>query len=437
MSRKDQKLYAVPMILEGVSIGMQGLGMLQSHKQAQAAEAQAEDQMIEQRRLQNQQLKAQAQQNQKMMDTLKQVAKTNPAVASTAAGQQMGVMQQNFAIPASISKVAGAIKDLAIVGKEMGAHKRIASGLATGATLAGAGYLADRAIRAKAKRDGIDLGESDKEDQKKSRKILKRAAAVAGTAALAIAGAKNGVLGKTIQESANKYLTKDNAIKVGRTISNGFKDQFVNREAWKNAKTTGEKLKAINKFGVGFTAFAAASPIMKYRSIKQAQREQEAQSSGEQREYGIPARFVKYGKTIRDTVNNLVKSAKGKLALRRIGDNVKKSAVASKDVVTFKEAPVRTILGKISSFWGGGGQEGTAKLTKALQQQGSKSGNELTQRAAQFLDNHKTLAVAGSIGVGSLMFKPWQWGQNAVKTVTSAVDKDANKLEKSQEQQVK
>ena len=151
--------------VDGLTVGMQGLGMLQNSKQAKDAAQQAEDQMQEQRRLQHQQLTAQAKQNQKMMDTLKQVAKQNPTVAGAAAGQQMGMMQQQFAIPASalrgLATAKGAVKDLATVSKQMGLHKHAARGLAMGATAAGAGYLVDKAIQADAKRSGIDLGETE------------------------------------------------------------------------------------------------------------------------------------------------------------------------------------------------------------------------------------------------------------------------------------
>ena len=85
---------------------------------------------------------------------------------------------------------------------------------------------------------------------------------------------------------------------------------------------------------------------------------------------------------------------------------------------------------------GGGGQEGTAKFTKELAKQAKASGNVGTAKAAEFLDKHKTLAVGGSIAVGSMMFKPFGLGEKAVKATTGAIDKNAMRYEKSQNQTV-
>lgn len=459
MFRFKERDYAIPAVIGGalsalgsgsaiaggVSLGMQGLGMAQQGIQARKAAKQADKQMIEQRQLQNKQLKAQAKQNQQMMNTLKQVAKENPSVAAAAAGQQMGIMQQQFAISAdSVSKFAktakGSLKDLAIVGKNMGAHKKLATGLAMGATAAGASYLVDKAIQADAKRSGIDLGKTE-DDRKKHRKRIGKVAALAGGTTLAVLGAKKGVLGKSVQNTANKYLTKDNASKVGKTVKNAFAERFYDPKKMAAATTLKDKVKAVNGVELGLTAGFAAMPAIGYISNKKAMKEQE-EATERQKEYANTAALANLGKTA-TRFGKTVKESAGKV-IKRIEPMIKKAGIsgekakqaASKNVATFKEAPVRNILGKVSSFMGGGGQEGTAKFTEELAKQAKKSGNKGTAKAAEFLGKHKTLAVGGSIAVGSMMFKPFGLGEKAVQSATGAVDKNSMRYEKSQNKTV-
>ena len=446
MIKFKQKKFAAPLALLGGSAAMNAIsalgvgtsvaGMIQGGKQAKAAAAQQEEAMAEQRRLQNQQIKAQAKQNQQMMNTLKQVAKTNPAVAGAAAGQQMGMMQGNFSVPASLvnaAKVAkGSIKDLAIVGKKMGAHKHLASSLALGTTAAGASYIVDKAIQADAKRNGIDLGKGDEGGRKDSVKKIGKVAAIAGTATLATLGAKKGMLGKSVQNTVNKYLTKNNAVKVGNTMKNAFKDQFVDSKKLNAATTIKDKAKAVNGLGIAITAGLAATPVVGYASNKKAMKEQAA-ASEEQRSYAIPTSAIgTLGKSVQKSAGKFIQKIKP--ALMKSTTNATKSSGPS--VAKFKEAPVRNVLGKVSGFFGGGGQQGTADFTEALRKQGAKSGNKFTQKAADFLGNHKTLAVAGSVGVGLAMMKPFEYGNSAVRTVTKAVDKNATKYEDSQNKTV-
>lgn len=444
MLKFKKKNFGIPIAAAGAKVlgsalvkdlAVQGaIGVATTKMSNSAAAKQAEEQMEEQRRLQNQQLKAQAKQNQQMMNTLKEVAKTNPTVAGAAAGQ---MVQGNFSVPAGLvnaAKVAkGAVKDLAIVGKKVGAHKHIASGLALGATAAGASYLVDKAIQADAKRNGIDLGNGDSEGRKESAKKLGKVAAIAGTAALATLGAKKGLLGKSIQGTANKYITKANAGKVGNTMKSAFKDQFVNSDKLKNAKTFKDKVKSVNGLGIAITAGLAATPAVGYVSSKKAMKDQ-INATEEQRSYAAVS-----AKSLKTIAPNLQKNAmkfvqKIKPAVSRAASNP--SASSGPAVAKFKDAPVRSVLGRVSGFLGGGGQQGTAEFTEALRKQGAKSGNTVTQKAADFLGKHKTLAVAGSVGVGLAMMKPFEYGHGAVRTVTKAVDKNATKYEDSQNKTV-
>lgn len=444
MSKFKRKEFAIPAALAAVgsvaSGAMTGMGLIQGRKQGKQTERLAQEQMEETRRLQNQQIKAQAKQNQQMMNTLKQVAQQNPTVAGAAAGQMMQ-KQNQFAIPASVTnalKVAkGSAKDLAIVGKKMGAHKKLATGLAMGATAAGASYLVDKGIQADAKRSGIDLGNTEDTRKENGKKLGKAALAVGGTA-LAVLGAKKGAFGKSIQGTANKYLTKTNASKVGSTVKTAFKEQFYDPKKMAAATSFKDKAKAINGTSLALTAGFAAMPAIGYAVNKKAMKEQ-AQASEQQREYAAPAMAnlskaaTSFGKAIKTGAGKVVKGLEPMIKKAGMGSN---SPAAKKSVATFKEAPVRKVLGGISSFMGGGGQEGTAKFTKELAKQAKASGNVGTAKAAEFLDKHKTLAVGGSIAVGSMMFKPFGLGEKAVKATTGAIDKNAMRYEKSQNQTV-
>jgi len=59
-----------------------------------------------------------------------------------------------------------------------------------------------------------------------------------------------------------------------------------------------------------------------------------------------------------------------------------------------------------------------------------------TRAVAEFLRKHKRAAAVGGIAIGSLSFKPFEWGDKAVRGATKAVDKNAFAYEKSKEQEV-
>lgn len=59
-----------------------------------------------------------------------------------------------------------------------------------------------------------------------------------------------------------------------------------------------------------------------------------------------------------------------------------------------------------------------------------------TRAVAEFLKKHKRTAGVAGIAVGSLAFKPFEWGDKAVRGATKAVDKNAFAYEKSKEQEV-
>lgn len=367
-----------------------------------------------QQQMQKNQLFAQKRENQKMMNTLKSVARSNPIVAGQAAGQMMGTMQQQFSLTGVIDTVA----DVAKTGIKMGAHKKIARGLAAGATAAGAGYLVDKAIQRRAKKDGIDLGREDGEYRKKSLKGLSLAALAAGATAAGAYGAKKGYLGKTLGTAANKYLTKRNLGRVGKTMKNAITDQFVDRDKFKAAKTAKDKFGAINKLNIGFTLGAAAMPAVGYAISRRALKQQAEQSEGNynERHYSDPnANFL----------------TKGLRHVKALGKSVYRTVRNDMRAEDAKHAPVRYALSKISSFQGGGGMKGVNNFVSALGEQGKKSGNAGTQKVVDFLGKHKKLALGGSIAAAAAIGKATGIGNKIVNKVTGAVDRNALRYNRS------
>jgi hypothetical protein len=97
------------------------------------------------------------------------------------------------------------------------------------------------------------------------------------------------------------------------------------------------------------------------------------------------------------------------------------------------------VLDGIGSIWGFGKKQRARVLNEALAKD-PKTGkfiySEGTTKTAEFLKKHKRTAAVGGIAIGSLAFKPFEWGDKAVRGATKAVDKDAFAYEKSKEQQV-
>lgn len=104
--------------------------------------------------------------------------------------------------------------------------------------------------------------------------------------------------------------------------------------------------------------------------------------------------------------------------------------------------PLRTVLSgadRVTRFDISGkesGERSANQIVNNLRKQGQASGNEGTQKLADFLGNHKTLAVAGSLGVGSLLFKPFTWGDKIVRGGTKLVDKNSFAYENRNQEEV-
>jgi len=98
------------------------------------------------------------------------------------------------------------------------------------------------------------------------------------------------------------------------------------------------------------------------------------------------------------------------------------------------------VLSGISKMWtGGNSREVTGFLHNVANKKdaaGRYVNSKTTRDMASWLEKHKRTALVGSIGVGSIAFKPFEWGDKAVRGATRAVDKNAFAYEKSKEQQV-
>ncbi len=113
----------------------------------------------------------------------------------------------------------------------------------------------------------------------------------------------------------------------------------------------------------------------------------------------------------------------------------------SKAVYAVKH-PLRSILSaadRVTRFDFSGkdsGEKSANQIVKNLKKQGQASGNEGTQKLADFLEKHKTAAVAGSLGVGTLLFKPFNWGDKLVRGGTKLVDKNSFAYENRNQEEV-
>ena len=95
-----------------------------------------------------------------------------------------------------------------------------------------------------------------------------------------------------------------------------------------------------------------------------------------------------------------------------------------------------SVASGISSFYGTGGQKGSQKFLENLSK--NQHYGEDTRKVADKLTKgtYKTLATVGAVGVGSLAFKPFEWGDKVVRAPLKAVDKNAFAYEESKNQEV-
>jgi hypothetical protein len=93
---------------------------------------------------------------------------------------------------------------------------------------------------------------------------------------------------------------------------------------------------------------------------------------------------------------------------------------------------------KVGSFFMMGyDKKGRKELSNQLGAQAAKSNNQITKNVSKWV-NPKNAVIGTAVGLGlaSASFKPWGWGENAVKKSLGAVDKNAFAYEKQQNQTV-
>ena len=242
------------------------------------------------------------------------------------------------------------------------------------------------------------------DNEKKKGSILKKTAIGTALAAGTIAAGRRGYLGAGMQKNTGNLISRTGKV---------FKSQRLQDIG---AKSWGE--------GAART-----------RANKMAAREFKKANSGES-----PS-WYEFGKksSIKTRAKEIQSASPTKAADY---ENIYKKHILtrqSKATDAIKH-PLRTVLSgadKAVRLSGQGGSKSAKELTENIRKQGEISGNKGTQKVADFLGNHKTIAVAGSLGVGSLVFKPFTWGDKVVRGGAKAVDKNAFAYENRNQEEVK
>ena len=333
---------------------------------------------------------------------------------------------KTFAInPQTLKNIKGAVKGIIDVSHSNGRNltKSVVHGLTMGAGMAGAGYIANKAIEKDAKKSGIISDTPESEESKKKRKSnLIKGAAFLGTTAAALYGARKGKLGGTLQN----MVSKENVGKLGEYAKESAKDVFSPIK--KDAKT-GKK--SINGSAVFTYGLGAVMPVVGYKT-KKKQIEEQAEKT-----YAIPAGL-------------------GKAALKRVGvaaakykdPLIKGTKSIGQSIGGFIKAPITKTMNGISKFSGAGIKESKSFLND-IKAKGVKENNPILEKLGGLGKHLNTnekgrlslkgkALLGGATVVGStVMFKPWEMGEKAVKKTLETADKNAYAYEKSQEQEVK
>lgn len=271
------------------------------------------------------------------------------------------------------SNIIGFGKDLIEVGKKRGSAQKIADMTAMGATMAGGGYLVDKAIQADAKKSGIPIEPGQQPQEKKKSGVVKKAILGTGAAAGTLLLARKGKLNAQTFKKGSKMLGE------------GFKNQFRLKDP-----NTGQKNILGPVLTIGFPAMAGVSYLTQKKQMKDQIEQSERQYSNA---------FV-----------------------RNLG---KRIALGKRKLV---DAPAALM---------GFGRTNRKRLGNQLLSQAKTSGNPITQKMGELVNpKNALLGTAAGIGIGSLAFKPFDLGDKAVRKPLEKVDKKAYGYEKSQNQVV-
>jgi hypothetical protein len=258
--------------------------------------------------------------------------------------------------------------------------------------MGGLGYLGERKqLKAQARaqqsqeqqKQYAEVQQPDQLSQKKRGSVLKKVAIGAAATAATVAAARRGVLGTGLAKKTNNmFMTygKKIAGSKGNKLGNWMMESGAKQ--WGKAQTKAVSRNLRNLAEAGNTR--AESVLQKLDPTKYAER-----------------------------------AARGRL-------NAIKSGKVSDTIG-------ETVLGGMSSVMGVGKKQTNSFLA---QMANDKTNSRATKNLATWLGKHKKAALIGSIGVGSLAFKPFTWGDKTVRGATRAVDKNAFAYEKSKEQQI-
>jgi len=250
-------------------------------------------------------------------------------------------------------------RDLIEIGKERGSGQKMANMMASGAIMAGSGYLTDKIIQADRKKLGAPVDTPEKEKKSLGKKIKNGVLIGAGTL-----GATAGTLMLARKGKLNK-ATMNSAWGKAKTMG---------KEAFKDA--AGSPGKALAAVG-----FGAAFPAVGYLSQRQQLKDQIKQSQSEERQYATPAEKTPW---YENWGFYMGKTSRGKLA-----DQMTK--------------PGRGV-------W--------------------------MNKAAKVVRKTGPVGILAGVGLAAAKWKPFEWGDKAVRKPLEAVDKKAFAYEKSQNQPV-
>lgn len=370
--------------------------MEQSEQQAKAAEEQA--------RKASDDMKKQTKAIQEQTKVYERMTKTNPIAAQQVASMQQvkskaysgsifsDLKQKNYGDTWNLQNMKGAAKEF---GSALWKRRKpFISFAAMGTAAAAASYLVNKGIEMDMRRHGIKVPNN-----------------------------KN----KELAASNDDNYPQQQYYSERSCMDNYYKQkEFMDLSSIKNTaiaagKEYGREIKG-NALGLGgaFTAAFAAIPALQYLSERKTLIEQAKQSRREeraQRQYSDPV---------------VPPAAPGTTAPKRsVAEQV--THFFRRTGKKFQASPVNYTLDRIAAALGTGGNSGVNKLRRDLE----KSSNPIVQKAGNFLKNHKTLALAGSAGIGmSVLGSFMNIGENLIKKPLKAVDKNAFAYEDSKNQEI-
>ncbi len=311
--------------------------------------------------------------------------------------------------------------------------KQIAGGAAFGAAFTLPGYISQRKQLKDQAQQQKQYSEEERLQQNPRPKnrvgsVLKKAAigtaATVGTVATLRRVGPAG-LRKSINEMymtyGKKLAGKSGNGKLGNWMMNSGANQ------WGKAQASVVKEAISNKISSGNSA---NSILTDYKKLKEIETKRFKDKPEEFKKYLDKLKLQKkQGQNAGRAVFDAEKYADkvGKLKLQNITSN-------NGTISNFHRRKLgEGFLGGVSKIMGIGRKTTKGFLGRMAQ---NPNNSESTRKTAAWLQKHGRTALAGSVAVGGLAWKPFGWGDAAVRKPISAIDKNAFAYEKSQEQQV-